>query len=273
MDANRFDNLLRSLVDASSRRGIARAVTGMLLAGPFAVLLDATDAAAKKKKRKKKKCKGGARKCGKKCIPATSCCTTADCGTGGACAGGACICAVKFRSCQGKCIPDGDCCSSSECGDCQTCQNGQCADACDTGQECVTGQCQCTPGSCPGCCDDNTCKPGNTSGNCGTGGEVCVPCTGGQTCQGGACACTAGQDFCGGSCLTACAAPSVRNPVTCDCCLPTGESCGQLTDPPCCYTGPNACLTACRGGASGESCQFSAQCNPGLTCVDGHCAS
>ncbi|HZI16446.1 MAG TPA: hypothetical protein VE153_39135 [Myxococcus sp.] len=61
------------------------------------------------------------------------------------------------------------------------CEGGQCkcggSSPCGAGQECVNGQCRCTPGSCPnGCCVGDTCEPGNEQSKCGTGGEACQQC-------------------------------------------------------------------------------------------------
>ena len=61
------------------------------------------------------------------------------------------------------------------------CDNGQCkcgsSGACGAGQECVNGECRCTPGSCPnGCCVGNTCEPGNEDSKCGRGGVACQDC-------------------------------------------------------------------------------------------------
>jgi hypothetical protein len=66
MDADRFDGLARALSRTPSRRAVSRGLAG-LAAGPvLAPLLDWTASEAKKKR--KKKCKGGKKKCGKKCI-------------------------------------------------------------------------------------------------------------------------------------------------------------------------------------------------------------
>lgn len=68
MDTGRFDDLLRSLSEPSSRRGIARAMGGLILAGSLGSLLGLTDAEAGKKK-KRCKCKA-CRTCKKgKCKP------------------------------------------------------------------------------------------------------------------------------------------------------------------------------------------------------------
>lgn len=151
MDAVRFDDLLRALSTMPSRRGVARAVFGFALAGPLAGLLSPTDAQAKKKKgkHKRKKCKGSTRKCGK------------------------------------KCIPKDDCCNDGECEACESCQDGACVIACQTGQECVSGQCRCTTSSCStGCCAGDVCADGDSVDNCGIGGEACVQCDPGLICAG-----------------------------------------------------------------------------------------
>jgi hypothetical protein len=158
MDDGRFDDFLRTLAAPPSRRGVARALSGLILTGGAASLLGFTATEAKKKK-----CKGSTKKCGKKCIAATSCCTAADCGSGGACAGGVCVCAIGFRNCRDGCIPYADCCTDGDCVARESCQSGTCVcqdeccsnDDCAAGQiclqsQCVTGQGTCTAG-------DNSC--------------------------------------------------------------------------------------------------------------------
>jgi hypothetical protein len=83
------------------------------------------------------------------------------------------------------------------------------------------------------------------------------------------------QDFCDGACHPACPDGAARNPVTCVCCLPTGSSCGPLPPAaPCCNTnGPSCIGTICQGAANGEPCQFAAQCQPGVNCVNGFCSA
>jgi hypothetical protein len=55
---------------------------------------------------------------------------------------------------------------------------------CDLGYECVNGECACS-----GCIDsvDGTCHPGNTNRYCGDGGDECMPCAQGESCQSGNC--------------------------------------------------------------------------------------
>ncbi len=46
----------------------------------------------------------------------------------------------------------------------------------------------CTSANCPGCCDGHdTCQPGTTFQNCGTGAEICFSCGNGEQCSGTAC--------------------------------------------------------------------------------------
>jgi hypothetical protein len=155
MEAERFDLVTRALGDAPTRR----TVFGLVLGGVFGSALDFADA-KKKGKKKKKKCKGGKKKCGKKCIPATSCCAA--------------------------------------CGACESCQDGTCVSDCQAGQACVAGQCQCTAESCDGCCDGENCRSGTASAFCGTDGETCDACSGSETCQAGDCVCV--PDSCAFNC-------------------------------------------------------------------------
>src|SRR5688572_6664799 len=113
MDGIRFDRFSRILSASPNRRGFGRALAGLALGGTLIPQFGLAEVEARKKK--PKKCKGGKKKCGKKCIPATSCCKAADCGTGGTCAGGACFCGEGFTTCQGRCIPVGACCFDDEC--------------------------------------------------------------------------------------------------------------------------------------------------------------
>jgi hypothetical protein len=112
MDANRFNAFSRAVNLAATRRDNL----GRLLGAALAALLarfGATDVEAKKKKRKKKKkCKGGKKKCGKKCVDLAS--------NGAHC-----------RACGNACATGG-------------CVHGACT--CDTGEDCPEG-CFCTPGA------------------------------------------------------------------------------------------------------------------------------
>jgi hypothetical protein len=146
MDADRFDDVIRTLTASPSRR----TVLGLTLGGTLGSLLGIADADAKKKKRKKKKKCKGKKKCGKKCIPLTSCCTSADCGGGGAtCQNGTCACPAGEKNCQGACIPEIDCCTNADCGGGDLiCEDGGCV--CGGGALDCSGSC-CQP-------DDEICK-------------------------------------------------------------------------------------------------------------------
>jgi hypothetical protein len=89
VDASRFDHLVRLYAGDRSRRSLVRGLTGVTLAWTTQPLLGIVSGKAKKK-HKKKKCKGGTKKCGKKCIPKSGCCTDADCATGDVCLEHAC---------------------------------------------------------------------------------------------------------------------------------------------------------------------------------------
>ncbi|SEM33617.1 hypothetical protein SAMN05444354_11536 [Stigmatella aurantiaca] len=111
------------------------------------------------------------------------------CGTGG----------ISCTSCNpataNACSEDGFCaCGSAPACDpiaSDRCDKGKCRcggkDACPSGLQCVGGQCQCTPESCSGCCDGNTCVPGNQREKCGSGGQGCRSCGFFQCKAGGTC--------------------------------------------------------------------------------------
>jgi hypothetical protein len=180
MDATRFDRLVRALTTAPTRRGLARGLAAIGLAGTLGLPLDPGHAEAKKK-RKKKKCK--------------------------------------------------------KCGPCRKCKKGKC-------------------------------QPQPDGSDCG----------GGQSCLNGTCRCPEGQDACGGACLDSCPTIRLRNPVTCECCRPTGkvervcdniheECCSGLA---CGSIGEEG--TACPGRTLGQPCDFddqceSGNCNPNLVCA------
>jgi hypothetical protein len=94
MEPNRFDGFVRWLSSTPSRRAVGRGLAGLTASSVFAPLKELTDAEAKKKKRKKK-CKGGKKKCGKKCVdfqidPANCGGCGKQCATGQACQQGTC---------------------------------------------------------------------------------------------------------------------------------------------------------------------------------------
>jgi hypothetical protein len=119
MDADRFDALTRAL-DSGSRRRMLGVLGGVAL-GAIAPLRDQLNGAAKKRKKKKKKC-------GKKCIPKSNCCTSAECGPGGTCEGGACTCAgVPPVACDDNDCDCGQVCRVDDAGsEPSVCQGGGC---------------------------------------------------------------------------------------------------------------------------------------------------
>jgi hypothetical protein len=177
MDESRFDQALRNIAGVSGRREAIRSLSlaGMSLLAAFDV---PSGADAKKKGRRKKKCKGGTKRCGKKCIPSANCCSSTDCG-GGACVAGTCQCLIDSRSCGGKCVPKEQCC---EAGDC------------DDGNPCTT----------PVCNGNGTCGHRNRPdfSYCGgnnslcSGGECAIP----PICAFSGIVCTRNSDCCSGMC-------------------------------------------------------------------------
>lgn len=179
MDANYFDRFARALTAAPSRR----AVFGFALTGGVRSLLGLTDVQAKKKKKrkrskKKRKCKGRT-KCGKQCIPKSSCCTDADCGPLKLCADGVCVVG------QGSCHAGADSCTVS------VLRCGPLDPACFCFQNTI-GEVRCGEGdtldpvnSCGECVNDGDCAalyPDVPGVFCTKGGDSC-PCGGFTFCQ------------------------------------------------------------------------------------------
>ncbi len=130
-----------------SRRDSLRLLTGSGLAALLTRLDHGSARERQKHKKRRKKCKGNTQKCGKKCIPRSDCCTNANCGPGGACLAGACVCVNGFTKCQFACVPEDEgCCSAPECEAGQKClANDSCATICSglVAGECGGG-CLCT---------------------------------------------------------------------------------------------------------------------------------
>jgi hypothetical protein len=211
MDSAHFDRLTRIVSIALSRR-----TTLVALAGGFfgaGSLAPWDDAVAKKKRRRKKKrkkkCKGSTKKCGKKCIPTSGCCSSADCDEGRTCVSGTCTCPSGLKECNGECIPESQCCGACP-GD-TFCDGGECVCPEFAPHECPGGECL-SPGNCcetsqcpePKECIDEICLcPGTEAINCsatlccdGAADEVCKLVPGNPataSCQGGGCPAT---DFC-----------------------------------------------------------------------------
>lgn len=150
MESFRFDALVRTF-PITSRRVAARALLGGALTTALAGIGGGN---AGVKKRKKKKCKGNKKKCGKKCIPKSSCCSDTGCGEA-TCNDGVCDCAG---------LPD-----LTDCGDSRQCSGGVCAQrpACSTFN---WGTCEVDEDCCTGGCDEEIflCNA------CSQAGEPCV---------------------------------------------------------------------------------------------------
>jgi hypothetical protein len=300
MEADRFDALSRALGHDSSRR--------MLLHGGLVAFLGSlglTEAAAKKrKKRKKKKGKGqsppvctevgdeastvpcdpciclgpdnvpcigpgecGEGCCGGECCRSTSpshCCLNDD-NRPTCCANRGLRCLLEESSAIDRCCPADRDCSDRCCQSNQVCVRGQGRhECCRRGRECPNEQ-----NGQPCCREGWSCK---TEDN---GETVCLP-----------------DDPCN---VSAGRGSGVAADVGCPCALPR-ESCGLVTDPPCCgegrCEGTRCCLPlgarTCRAGftdcCSAHLCQDGKCCLPeygnctddtvccgDLTCIGGHC--
>jgi hypothetical protein len=184
MDDERFDRIAAAVATGSSRRGVIRLISGGgLLAALGVAGSDAT--AAKKNGKKKKKCTGNKKKCGKRCIPRSSCCTSSACEQGEICRNGRCS----------NCVSETDCPQPPVCQE-RSCRDGRCetvplpvGTACDDGQFCTVGTTCDQDGLCGGfqrnCNDGIAC----TDDICDEDNDACVHtpndsfCPGNETCN------------------------------------------------------------------------------------------
>jgi formylglycine-generating enzyme required for sulfatase activity len=185
-----------------------------------------------------------------------NCQTDCGCGDGEVCTAEETCCEIN---CGGKeCGGDG---CDGTCGSCQAptvCTNGICI-GCGDGQ-CGAGEHKCNcpedcTGGCSGCCAGTECKTENTLTFCGSGGETCDECTGGEQCVGGNCLCVVeDHQACSGGKLYWYDSCNVQgSQVSCD--------------------DANACTT---DGCSGSQCthsnvQNNTSCGGGKSCQTGVC--
>lgn len=144
-----FDDLLETLAAGGTRRAtLAALAQAMGGAGLFWLLGDDAEARRKRKRRKrrrrekqrrrqqrKRKCKGGTKRCGKRCIPTSACC--GDCPRG---------------------EPGGtDCDGDGDCGPDQRCTDGNCV--CTNSNDITCGAICCNS-------NDQVCEFGNAAPTC-----------------------------------------------------------------------------------------------------------
>ena len=133
MSEHIFDALTRYTAAAASRRGYARALTGLALAGVWSSLLRLDDVEAKKGNRKRRRNRKKRTKANSPSPPALSCtptCAGKVCGDDG-CGGSCGSCGPRQLCAQGQCVVGQG-----------TCEAGQdiCVDAehtCNVGADCV----------------------------------------------------------------------------------------------------------------------------------------
>jgi hypothetical protein len=249
MDADRFDTFVLSLGSAVPRRVALAGAFGTGFAGLLMRL--GVDFAAAKKRKKKKKCKGGKKKCGKKCFDLQT--DPLHCGSCGIrcdddmeCRDGECVCPEDETECGDTCCPSG-----------QDCVDGQCEEdlcppefICPLGQACFDGECVCPDGETV--CEDTCCEAGLTcvDGQCE---DLCPPqllCLFGQGCVDGECACP----------LAACdAADDPTNDQF------EGCSCGESIE------GEQFCFAIGSCASPPPTCATSAECGDGFACQASSC--
>lgn len=221
------------------------------------------------------------------CPPGTNCSPQGSCVPGPPCGPG---------SCAGCCI-QGTCLqpflqSESACG-----SNGLTCAMCAAGQTCSAGQCVggCSPATCPnGCCNGNgQCVPlaGQSSGQCGLGGQRCFACASNGQCVNGACVfsgCSA--QTCNGCCVnnrcvpfsqqsanlcgfngTACRACGAGASCTMGVC--TTSSCSPANCSGCCLNGACIPLGQQPASACGQGGSVCAACPPNAICQNGLCVA
>lgn len=280
MDDHRFDQLTRSIAQASNRRAFIKgllALSGIL--GSAAALRKHDVEAARRgfsgptwptPTPTPPPCPAGQVRCGGACVDTltdlANCggCGIA-CGAGSTCQGGSCaackpdisVCSAGSECCSGYCAVYGasgnQCetcsytlCSGYECADTNVndFHCGTCGNACTGGTHCWDGQCSnCIPHQYPGCAVNSDCC--NPSDYCHSSGS-CQSCA--QTvCGDGLCVDVSSDPLHCGACNTSCGSGEYCYLGGCVTCTPPGYDC--LTGSDCCS---GTCISL---GASGNMCE------------------
>jgi hypothetical protein len=142
----------------------------------------------------------------------------------------------------------------------------------------------CTPANCPGCCREDRCEKGDTSGACGASAKACEICSATSKCTAGICKEPCGPDTCNGCCdgdtcvttetnakcgekgaaCVACATDLICSNHTCI----DGSCQATCTNGCCSATGCQAGNTAAACGTGGEGCVV---CGVGRACSNAAC--
>lgn len=273
----RFDNLTRTLGQATSRRQVFKGLLGGLGAALLGRAVGAPGTAA---------AGCSVQACERSALDqlvymlSSTCqdlCSPEDFREGGL---GACIgCRVtahsQYRDALRKCWTGDGClapkvCCGRACVDTQSDPNncGACGHACSSGETCNNGQCACgqEQTNCNGQCVDTQ----SDKHNCGSCGHACGTC---EDCVLGQCVhieCADGQTCCNDNCVPLCLNGDLPDPATCQCNICKGQIDGAACDAndstkACCQ---EQCVsTQC---PSGKSYSFdTCQCQCTSTCPSG----
>jgi hypothetical protein len=166
LDTDHFNAFVLFLDVAAPRR---IALVGVLSTGLAGLRTRLGVETAESKKKKRKKCKGGKRKCGKKCrdlqtdpLHCGSCGNGCDLGKD--CVDGNCSCPEGEKACGASCIPPVECCDDADCEEGGTCSDGTCVCSIETAlcngicADLATDGANC--GACGNACDTNGCVNG-----------------------------------------------------------------------------------------------------------------
>jgi hypothetical protein len=271
-DDHWFDRLNKALVRDTPRRTVLGAIA-MVASVSCGVAPGIRAAKNRKKKGKKgkKPCRGTTKRCGRRCIPRTNCCTSAECDQGEVCRNGRCA----------ECTAATDCPSPPTCEQ-AVCQDGRCATVsrpagfpCEADPPCVinktcdgSGQCQ---GGAP---DDDRCVTTNPCqrGRCDPASPLsdqdgCVfdPLTGGATvCGVGACRRSVQR------CLNGVEQPCVPGQPSAEVCNGIDDDCDGLIDDGACPVGQRCEAGGC---CIVDGFQAEHECADDGECCSGNCAT